>query len=533
MKRLKSADIKSVVIYARYSCDKQSDNSVDDQIDVCRKYAASKGYDVIDVYSDKAMTGRNTKRPGFQKMMRDSDNGLFDGILVYSLDRFSREKGDHAMYKKMLSEKGIKVVSATEFISDDPSSIIVESMIEGFSQYYVEMLSINVSRGMYSKAKDCKFIGGPIPLGYKAENGRFAIDESQAAIVREIFQKFADGWTYQQMCKDFNDRGLKTAKGEPFNKNSFFTILRNRKYLGFYIYGDVEIPGGMPQIIPDELFSKVAARMELNKKAPGRNRAKAEYLLTQKMYCGYCGEMMIGHSSNQISKKGVIYNYYRCKDAGGRRPCKKKMIGKDYIEDLVIKECKSFLTESNIRRIAKEIIKIAQSDEAFAILRGLEASLQKLQREQKNQMVNLRKCTSDIVRDMIVADIEKISLEIKDTEWQISVEKANHITITEDQVIDRLSKLAVGNNLDITYRRSLIRIFVNKIYIYDDKITITFKIGDEEVEITKEILDKIERGLGNEALCFSEATVHQKNSSPFGEEFFCLPVGIEEDGRTK
>lgn len=523
MRKKKSTDIqiKNVVIYARYSSDKQNEKSVEDQIAVCEKYAAAENYNVVNRYSDKAMTGRNTKRPGFQKMIRDSDNGLFDGILVYSTDRFSRDKGDHGFYKKMLAEKGIRVISATEPISTDPSGILIESMIEGFSQYYVEMLSINVSRGMYSNANSCKCNGGPLPLGYRVENEKYVIDEPQAAIVREIFQKFADGWSYQQMCKDFNDRGLKTAKGEPFNKNSFFTILRSKKYLGYYIYGDVEIPGGMPQIVSEELFSKVAARMELNKKAPGRNRAKAEYLLTQKMYCGYCGEMMIGHSSNKVSKNGVIYNYYRCKDAGGKRPCKKKMISKDYIEDLVIKECKSLLTDGNIRRIAKEIIKIAQSDEAFAILRGLEASLQKLQREQKNQMINLRKCTSDTVRDMIVTDIEKISLEIKETERQISVEKANHITITEDQVIDRLTKLAVGNILDITYRRSLIRIFVNKIYLYDDKITIIFKIGDEEVEITRELLDKIERGLGNETLCFSEVVVHhEKTPDAMHREFF-------------
>lgn len=521
MKKNADKEIKNIAIYARYSCDKQNDKSVDDQEIVCKRYADSKHYHVVKVYKDKAMTGRNTKRPDFQRMIRDSDTGLFDAILVYSFDRFSRSKCDHALYKKMLSEKGIKVISATEFIAEDPSGILIESILEGYSQYYVETLSINVSRGMYSKARDCKFVGGRVPLGYKGENGTYAIDEPQAAIVREIFQKFADGWSYQQMCKDFNDRGLKTSKGEPFNKNSFFTILRNRKYLGFYIYGDVEIPGGMHPIISEELFSKVAARMELNKKAPGRNRAKAEYLLTQKMYCGYCGKMMIGHSSNQVSTKGVIYNYYRCKNAGGKRPCKKKMIGKDYIEDLVIKECKSFLTEENIRRIAKEIIKIAHSDEAFAILRGFEDALKKLKREQQNQIANLRNCDSESVSKLIMADMDKLEIEIKDTERQIQIEKANHITITEEQVIDRLSKLADGNILDTVYRRTLIRIFVNKIFIYDDKITITFKIGDEEVEITKELLDKIEGGLGNETLCFSEATVHQKRHTPKGVCLFC------------
>lgn len=520
MRKKKNAEIqiKNVVIYARYSSDRQNEQSIDDQIAVCERFAAGQNYNIVGKYYDKAMTGRNAKRPGFQKMMRASDSGLFDGVLVYSTDRFSRNRGDHVYYKQELSKKGIRVISATEPISSDPMGIIMESMLEGYSEYYVTKLSADVSRGMYSRANECLSTGGPLPLGYKIEGKKYVIDEPQAAVVREIFQKFADGWTYQEMCKDFNDRGLKTSKGEPFNKNSFFVILRNRKYLGFYIYGDVEIPGGMPQIITDELFSKVAARMELNKKAPGRNRAKAEYLLTQKMYCGYCGEMMIGHSSNKVSKNGVIYNYYRCKNAGGKRPCKKKMIGKDYIEDLVIKECKSFLTDGNIRRIAKEIIKIAQSDEAFAILRGLEASLQKLQREQKNQMVNLRKCNSDFVRDMIISDLETIALEIKDTERQITMEKANHITITEDQVINRLSKLANGNILDITYRRSLIRISVNKIYIYDDKITITFKIGDEEVEITRELLDKIEWGLGDETLCFSEAMGHHDEKGHLTEQ---------------
>ena len=111
------------------------------------------------------------------------------------------------------------------------------------------------------------------------------------------------------------------------------------------------------------------------------------------------------------------------------------------------------------------------------------------------------------------------------------IEKANHITITEEQVIDRLSKLANGNILDTVYRRTLIRIFVNKIFIYDDKITITFKIGDEEVEITKELLDKIEGGLGNETLCFSEATVHQIKIPHRKVWDFYLTIPTESKGR--
>ena len=137
-------------------------------------------------------------------------------------------------------------------------------------------------------------------------------------------------------------------------------------------------------------------------------------------------------------------------------------------------------------------------------------------------MANLRQCSSDLVRDMIISDLEKIAIEAKELERQIGREKASHITITEEQVVDRLSKLAEGNILDAVYRRSLIRIFVNKIYIYDDKITITFKTGDEEAAITKESLEEIERGLGNETLCFSDATVHQIKKTAFSGCLFYL-----------
>lgn len=134
-------------------------------------------------------------------------------------------------------------------------------------------------------------------------------------------------------------------------------MLSNRKYLGIYIYNKQETPGGIPQIIDEDLFNKVADKMKVNLKNPGRARAKAEYLLTTKLFCGYCKEKMVGHSSNQVSKKGVIFNYYKCKNSGGaKRSCYKKMIHKDYIEDVVVNECRKILTPQNIRRIAKEIV---------------------------------------------------------------------------------------------------------------------------------------------------------------------------------
>lgn len=83
-------------------------------------------------------------------------------------------------------------------------------------------------------------------LGYKIENHRYVIDENNAPIVREIYEKYADGWTAKSICDNLNERGIKTARGAEFNKSSLHLTLKNRKYLGIYIYKGVEHPGGMP-----------------------------------------------------------------------------------------------------------------------------------------------------------------------------------------------------------------------------------------------------------------------------------------------
>ena len=503
-----------VVIYARYSDSKQTENSIDGQLKVCKKYIAEKGYVYLRNYCDRAKSGRTDNRDQFKLMLLHSKQNRFERVIVYALDRFGRNILQCLLNEKALNDNGVEVESATELFDNSPQGRMARNIQMSVAQYYSEELAQKVFRGQQIKAQDASYLGGRVPLGYKIENKRYVIDETEAAIVREIFQKYAEGWSYQELCNEFNSRHITTSKGSPFNKNSFHVILKNRRYLGIYIYDKIELPGKMPQIIDEKLFNEVAEKMKLNQKAPGRNRAKAEYLLTQKMYCGYCGKMMIGHSSNQVSTKGVIYNYYRCKNAGGSRPCKKKMISKDYLEDVVIRECQKLLTPDNISRIAREVFEIAKSDAAYAMVSYLENAVKQKQRELSNQMVSMRKCTDDDIRNAIMDDMKYLRAEIKELEQQIAIESGKRFEMSEEQIISRLTKLANGKSNDIVYRRSLIRVFINRILIYDDKITITFKTGDEDVEITREILDKIERGLGDETLCFSELSGHQKRNPP-------------------
>ena len=503
----------NVVIYARYSDSKQREESIEGQLEACHKYAEDHGYFVVHEYIDRAFSARTDKRPQFQQMIHDSGKRLFQVILVYQYDRFYRNKDESAYYKFILNKNSVSLIAVTEPVSDDFGGKMLESFYQLMAEKYSADLSKKVKRGHHTNASKTMSNGGTTPLGYKIENHHYVLDEKQAPIVKEIFQKYADGWSMKQICDNLNERQLKTAQGSAFNKNSLHTMLKNRKYLGIYIYDGNEVPGGMPQIIDQQLFDKVQDVMKANKKAPARSRAKAEYILSGKLFCGYCKNGMVGYGGNKKAKNSqngeiIRYNYYRCKTSLYEKACAKKAVRKEYIEDIVISECKRLLTQPNIRRIAKEIVKIAQSMDDNSEIKRLEKVIKELESNKDNQMVSLRACKDDAVRNMILEDLSKLAAELKAATEQLEREKARHYLVTEDQVTDYLTQLAKGDISNLTYRKTLVRLFVNKIFLYDDKLVITFTTGDEEVTIEDKLLDKIESDLSDGKLCISNVVVH-------------------------
>ena len=126
--------MKVAVIYARYSSDNQTEQSIDGQLHVCQDYAKRNDILILDTYIDRAMTDTNDKRKAFQQMLKDSDKKAWDYILVYKLDRFSRNKYEMAIHRKHLKDNGVKILSAMENIPDSPEGILLESLLEGFEQ---------------------------------------------------------------------------------------------------------------------------------------------------------------------------------------------------------------------------------------------------------------------------------------------------------------------------------------------------------------------------------------------------------------
>ena len=133
--------MKTAVIYARYSSDSQTEQSIEGQMRVCEEYARNNDIVILARYIDRAMTGTNDNRPDFQRMLKDSDSRTWNYVLVYKLDRFSRNKYEMAVHKKTLKDNGVRVISATEYIPDSPEAIILESMLEGYAEYYSAELS--------------------------------------------------------------------------------------------------------------------------------------------------------------------------------------------------------------------------------------------------------------------------------------------------------------------------------------------------------------------------------------------------------
>ena len=333
------------VIYARYSSDNQREESIEGQLRECTAFAEKNGITVLRHYIDRAFSARTDNRPEFQNMIRDSGKKLFDMIIVWKLDRFARNRYDSARYKAMLKKNGVKVVSATEVISEGAEGIILESVLEGYAEYYSADLSEKVVRGMTENALKCKYNGATVPIGYRIDSEQhFQIDPLKAPFVLEAFKRYDEGATMTQIRDWLNAQGVKNSRGQPITYNNIQRLLSNRRYIGEYSYRSIIVPDGIPMIVPKELFDRVQEKLEKNRKAPARHKAEDDYLLTTKLFCGYCGAYLCGESGT--SRTGLVHHYYKCVSVKKKRTeCHKKPVRKDWIEDLVVRETMKMLMD--------------------------------------------------------------------------------------------------------------------------------------------------------------------------------------------
>lgn len=186
--------------YGRYSSDNQREESIEGQLREYKEYAEKNGITILSTYIDRALSAKTDNRPEFQHMIKDSAKGLFDVVIVWKLDRFARNRYDSAHYKAILRKNGVKVVSATEAIATNSTGILLESLLEGYAEFYSAELAEKVVRGMTENALKCKYNGSSIPMGYVIDSDQhFQIDPVAAPVILEIFTLYSKGTSMQTL----------------------------------------------------------------------------------------------------------------------------------------------------------------------------------------------------------------------------------------------------------------------------------------------------------------------------------------------
>ena len=246
------------VIYARYSSDNQTEASIQGQIRECMEYATYNDIQVIGNYIDRAFSAKTDHRPEFQRMIKDSYKHAFDCIIVWKLDRFSRNRYDSAHYKALLRKNGVKVISAKETIAEGSEGILLESVLEGMAEFYSAELAEKVTRGMKENALKGLWNGGNVPFGYVINKERkLDIDPQAAPVVQEIFKLSNDGKTVKEIYNLMSERKVTRSNGKALRYNAIRYMLSNRVYIGEYHHMGVVIENSVPPLVSEELFNAV------------------------------------------------------------------------------------------------------------------------------------------------------------------------------------------------------------------------------------------------------------------------------------
>ena len=514
----------NAVVYARFSSHRQGEQSIEGQVAEAERFAAAHGLTIVKVYADRAQTGRNDNREQFQLMLADAAKHAFDALIVWKTDRIGRNKEEIALNKYHLKKNGVKIYYVAEAIPDTPEGIILEAVIEGMAAYYSEQLSQNVRRGMKNSAQKGQYTGGTCPLGYTiTADKKYEIDPKYAPVVRDIFQLYSEGKTITEIVKILNDRGLRTSRGHAFTHNSLRTVLKNKKYIGTYEYnGEVSIENSVPPIVDVDIFNKVQDLLAFNQKAGAHKKAKVDYILFSKLFCGKCGAMMTGVCGT--SKQKVKHHYYIC-SAKKKKLCTKRAVRQDWIETLVLKHLLKLVRNEDLLEF------IAENTYQYYLAQNIDTtytkSLQKALDETDRAMNNLlRAIEAGIFNESTKDRMNELEEQKKELRVALAAAKLKEdLGLKKEHIVFFLHQFAGMDYSDIDCQKRLIKTFLNAVFVYDDKVVLTFNYSGDERTIT---LHEIDGGLGH-SIRIPSAVVHQKENLLRKQGVFLFAHGRESN----
>ena len=484
--------MKTAVIYARYSCDAQTEQSIEGQLRVCRQYAEKNDLLIVDQYIDRATTGTNDNRAAFQQMLRDSKKAQWSMVIVYKLDRFARNQYESVVNRKKLTDNGVELVSAMENIPDTPEGKLFLAVIEGFNEYFSEDLRQKVNRGLRESWLKGNSTGGKLLYGYRVADKKYIIDEAEAEIVREIFLKYAQGFKANSIADELKARNLRRKNGKLLDQKFVYAILHNPRYTGTVIHKGEMYNNIYPPIISKELWTQVNAINQENKLSPSRKKDIFNYVLSGKLFCGICKHRMRGTSGT--SHTGETHHYYICLSRK-RCACPCKPVKKQILEDYVIQATIAMLRRNSIiTKIAETIVKVHEK-----IIRD-DSGLQILMKQRDDA----KRAADNIIKAIeqgIIMDLTKdrlMELQNQIDRYEIDINHAMQKTyahLTVDEVEKFLLTKVFGNPDDIKVRKLLVNTFVREVIWYGDRLVITYNFQEDVApeKLTKLHIEEVEK----------------------------------------
>lgn len=516
------------VIYARFSSHNQREESIEQQIAECRSYAAANNLSVVAVYADSAVSGRSDRRPQYQKLRRDAEKGTFAAVIAYKSSRIARNMVNALIFESEMDKYGIQVFYAKEAFADNASGRFARRTMMNLNQFYSENLSEDIKRNQADNALKCR-ANGPAPYGYKSDKtGHFVIDEATAPIVKEIFSRVAEGDMFTNIADDLNSRGILNRRGSKWNKNSFATIVSNERYTGVYIFDGIRVEGGMPQIIDKQQFEEVQYILKNKKNPRGKSRVNERYLLTGLLFCGECGEPMIGMCGT--SKSGTKHHYYACKNKRLGGGCRKKDVRRDQLEhDIALGVYQHILNDDIITQIAEGVARYFDEQRANPDIAILEERKKTNDTAIKNL---LRAIEAGVVTETTKNRLLELESEQAKVKAQLAQLTVNIPEINVSELKEFLLSFRNGDIDDPQYREDLIKNFVVAIYLYDDHAKIVFDPsggGQKGINIT---ITDVESALSECSPVDHIGSPKQKPSLVDGF-LFCITARGEKPARSR
>lgn len=447
---------------------------------MCSKLAERNDLSILGTYSDKAISGKTDNRPAFQRMMRDARDGKFDIVLAWKSNRMGRNMLEAMINDATLQEQGVKTVYVEEDFEDNAAGRFALRNMMNVNQFYSEAMAEDVKRGMMDNAKKC-MVNGRCAYGLrKGADGKYEINPEQAEIVREIFNRVKDGWNHIDIMDDLNARGIRNRDGNIWQRTTFDKLLRNEQYIGVYRFSGIRIDGGIPAILDRQLFEEVQYMLTNKKNPRGRRRNVEEYMLTGKLFCGHCGEAMVGICGT--SRNGDRHYYYLCQGKHHQNGCRKKNERKERVEQAVITAVKQIIMDDEtIDWIVDGYQEFVQTLRGQSAITAMEKELAEAEKGIANLM---RAIEMGIITDTTKARMMELEEKRKDLTTRIRIESRMLMDLDPNQLRFSIERFRDKNINDRAYIKELINTFVKAVYVYDDRLKIVFNRGPgDDMEI--------------------------------------------------